>query len=388
MSVNQLFAHYLQETLAVIRKRFGSASIARKMGEGELEEACKDLSFLVISGIAAGLVAAFAGIFYAPQIARLLGANEVLLQDTVTYLRVLMIFAPVTLLQLMFQSFYNTAGKGKLGMKLMILSGIVDAVLNVVFMGMMNMGIFGAALSTVIGHSVSAVTGVVMFLRRKEGLRFLFPGLRFTILKQSCFNGTSELITNLSGGITTFLFNSVLMATYGEAGVSSITIITYTQFFLSSIYIGFSSGVAPLFSFNLGAKKEERLHLLFKESIQLISLMSITITICSLMFSGFIVKIFSDPAEEVYVIAKEGMRILACSFLFTGMNTFATSFFQAMSRGKISSSISLFRKLILLSAGILLLPLIFEGTGVWLSILFAEGICGIISVTLLWKNRL
>lgn len=373
--------------IGIMLGRGGSASVAKTMGEDREEQACRDFALLVLTGILVGVLVALAGIFYGEEIALLLGANEILVRDTSIYLRVLMIFSPLTLLQLMFQSFYVTAGKGKLGMKLMIISGITDAVLNILFMGVWKMGILGAALSTVIGHSISAVTGLVLFCRRKEGLRFLKPGLNYKMLAKSCSNGTSELVTNLSGGITTFLFNGVMLASFGEAGVSSITIITYTQFFLSSIYIGFSSGVAPIFSFNLGAQKEERLRRLFKESIQIIGAMSIGITLLSLLFSGYIVGIFASPAEEVYQIAGRGMKVLAVTFLFTGINTFSSAYFSAMSRGKISATLSFMRKLVFLVAGIYLLPILLGTSEIWYTILFAEVMTSILCMFYLRKIR-
>lgn len=372
--------------IGIMLGRGGSACVAKKMGEDEEQQACKDFAFLVLIGILVGVIVAIMGIFGGKRIAVLLGANETLIKDTTTYLRVLMIFSPLTLLQLMFQSFYVTAGKGKLGMKLMIISGITDAVLNILFMGVFKMGIMGAALSTVIGHGISAITGVIMFWRRKEGLRFLRPAVDIKMLGKSCSNGSSELVTNLSGGITTFLFNGVMMASFGEAGVSSITIITYTQFFLSSIYIGFSSGIAPLFSFNLGAGKEERLKKLFKEALQIIGTLSVAITLFSLLFSGYIVGIFANPEEEVYRIAGKGMKILAITFLFTGLNTFSSAYFSAMSRGRISAFLSLMRKLVFLVAGIYILPLIFGASEVWYTILFAEAMTGMLCILYLKKK--
>lgn len=372
--------------VGIMLGRGGSASVAKKMGEDRHEEACSDFSFLVIGGILTGLFVALLGMFFAKEIAVLLGANEVLLKDTTTYLRVLMIFSPFTLLQLMFQSFYITAGKGKLGMVLMIISGITDAVLNIVFMGILSMGILGAALSTVIGHSISAVVGMGMFYKRKEGLRFLKPSYNLEMLKKSCSHGSAELVTNLSGGFTTFLFNGVMMRYHGEAGVSAITIITYTQFFLSSIYIGFSSGVAPIFSFNLGAKKEERIRRLRKESLQLILILSVFITGISLLFSPFIVGIFAEPTEMVYRLAGKGMKFLAISFLFTGINTFTSAYFSAMTQGKISAFLSTMRKLVFLVGGIMIFPLFWESDGVWMTILGAEALCGALCGFLLTKK--
>ncbi len=372
--------------IGIMMGRGGSAFVAKKMGEGKEKEACSDFSFLVLWGISIGIITAFLGVFYAEEIARLLGANEVLLQDTVTYLRVLMIFSPFTMLQLMFQSFYVAAGKGKLGMYLMIISGITDAVLNIVFMGIFQMGILGAGLSTVIGHSISAVVGLWMFYHRREGLRFLKPSCKMGVLWKSCSNGSGELVTNLSGGITTFLFNSVMLNYYGEAGVSAITIITYTQFFLSSIYIGFSSGVAPIFSFHLGAKKEEQIKRLRKESLQIILGMSVVITVLSFVFTPVIVGVFADSTEIVYGLAKTGMKFLAVSFLFTGINTFISAYFSAMAKGQTSAFISIMRKLVFLVAGIFIFPVFLQEKGVWASVLAGEILCAVLCLLLMKRE--
>lgn len=372
--------------IGIMLGRGGSSLIAKQMGAGKEEEACGIFSFLVIVAVAFGIIIALTGVFSSEQISQYLGANEILIKDTSIYLRTLMVFAPFTLLQLMFQSFYITAGHGRLGMILMIISGIVDAVLNIVFMGVLEMGIFGAALSTVIGHSISPVVGIFIFIKRKTGLRFLWPVFDVGALFQSCSNGASELVTNLAGGVTTFLFNSVMMEYFQESGVSAVSIITYTQFFLSSVYIGFSSGVAAIFSFNLGANNHERIKRIFKECIGIIGVMSCFITCVSFLFSGNIVGFFADSTEAVYSAALQGMKFLAISFMFTGINTFAGIFFSAMSEGRISTTISLLRKLVFLVIGITIFPEVFGESSVWMTILLGEILTSFISIFLLWKK--
>ena len=366
--------------------RGGSALIAKQMGGGKEEEACGIFSFLVMVAFVFGIITALTGIFGSEQISQYLGANDILLNDTSIYLRTLMVFAPFTLLQLMFQSFYITAGHGRLGMILMIISGIVDAVLNIVFMGVLEMGIFGAALSTVIGHSISPIVGMVIFIKRRSGLRFLRPVFDMGALFKSCSNGASELVTNMTGGVTTFLFNAVMMEYFKEAGVSAVSIITYSQFFLSSVYIGFSSGVAAIFSFNLGADNHERINRIFKECIRIIGAMSCFVTMLSFLLSGNIVGFFADNTDTVYSVALQGMRFLAISFLFTGINTFVTIFFSAMSEGRIATTISLFRKLVFLVIGITVFPKILGENSVWMTILSGEILTSVICMFLLWKK--
>ena len=147
----------------------GSAVVAHKMGAGYLEEARRDFGFLALVAVCIGLAVCLAGALFAGPLARLLGASDLLLDDTVTYLRVqLCCFAPIT--QLLFESFFVTAGRPGLGLGLATAAGVTNAVLDYLYMGPMQMGILGAALGTVTGYSIPAVVGCFSLLRRQGSL--------------------------------------------------------------------------------------------------------------------------------------------------------------------------------------------------------------------------
>lgn len=107
------------------------------------------------------------------------------------------------------------------------------------------MGITGAAVATAIGWCIPALAGVAYFLFSQNPLRFARPKLDWRTLGESCFNGSSEMVTNISTGVTTFLFNILMLRYLGEDGVAAITIVLYAQFLLTALYLGFSMGVAP-----------------------------------------------------------------------------------------------------------------------------------------------
>ena len=281
----------------------GSAVVAHKMGAGYLEEARRDFGFLALVAVCIGLAVCLAGALFAGPLARLLGASDLLLDDTVTYLRVQLCFAPMAMLQLLFESFFVTAGRPGLGLGLATAAGVTNAVLDYLYMGPMQMGILGAALGTVTGYSIPAVAGVLFFLLRRQGLRFGRPHGDLRMLGRACFNGASEMVTNLSMAVTTFLFNAIMMAYLGEAGVSAITIVLYAQFLLVALYMGFSMGVAPVFSFNRGAGRYDRMRRIFGYCLRFILVSSVAILAVALALSGVVVGIFSTPGSPVYAIA-------------------------------------------------------------------------------------
>ena len=289
----------------------GSAVVAHKMGAGYLEEARRDFGFLALVAVCIGLAVCLAGALFAGPLARLLGASDLLLDDTVTYLRVQLCFAPMAMLQLLFESFFVTAGRPGLGLGLATAAGVTNAVLDYLYMGPMQMGILGAALGTVTGYSIPAVAGVLFFLLRRQGLRFGRPHGDLRMLGRACFNGASEMVTNLSMAVTTFLFNAIMMAYLGEAGVSAITIVLYAQFLLVALYMGFSMGVAPVFSFNRGAGRYDRMRRIFGYCLRFILVSSVAILAVALALSGVVVGIFSTPGSPVYAIALDGFRRFA-----------------------------------------------------------------------------
>ena len=168
----------------------GSAVIARKMGENKSEDARRDFSFLVLTGILAGVAFFVLGNAFLPQLVRMLGATDVLMPYCEEYLRILLYLAPACVLQLLFQTFFVTAGRPTIGLALTIGGGLLNMVLDYIFMGPLQMGIAGAALATGIGQLLPAVVGFLYFLFVKESLYLVRPRRDFMVLRESCFNGS------------------------------------------------------------------------------------------------------------------------------------------------------------------------------------------------------
>lgn len=365
----------------------GSAVVAHKMGAGRMEEARRDFGFLALTAVCIGLCICLLGALGAEPLARLLGASDLLLADTATYLRVQLCFAPMAMLQLLFESFFVTAGRPGLGLCLAVAAGVTNGVLDALYMGPLQMGILGAAVATVTGYSIPAVVGVLFFLLRRQGLRFGRPNGDMRMLGQACFNGSSEMVTNLSAAVTTFLFNAIMMAYLGEPGVSAITIVLYAQFLLIALYLGFSMGVAPVFSFNRGAQRYDRMRRVFGYCVRFLLFSSLGILLLALALSGTIVGVFSPAGSPVYAIALDGFRRFSPAFLFAGVNIFSSALFTALGDGRTSALISFARTFGFLLLGLLLLPRLLEVTGVWLAVPLAELLSCLLSLALLRRRR-
>ena len=365
----------------------GCAVVARKMGEGRLEEACADFSLITLAGVGLGGVFSLIGLFFSAPLSRLLGASDALLGYCVDYLRIMLLFAPANILQLLFQSFFVAAGRPGLGLGLTVASGLTNALLDYFFIVPLDMGISGAALATAAGYLLTALPSLLFFLFRPGGLRFLRPRWNGRLLLYACGNGSSEMVTNLSNAVVTFIYNLLMLRFLGEDGVAAITIVLYSQFLLTALHMGFSMGVSPVVSFNYGAGNWSRLRRVFRYCVLFIALASGLVFAAALSLAGFIVGVFSPEGTVVYDIALSGFFLFSPSFLFAGVNIFTSSLFTALSDGFRSAAVSFARTFGFLLVGLLLLPLFLDVNGVWLAVPFAELLCCGLSLLFLLRNR-
>ncbi|MDL2237118.1 MATE family efflux transporter [Christensenellaceae bacterium OttesenSCG-928-K19] len=366
----------------------GSAVIAKKMGESRNVEAKENFSLVVCVGVVAGAVITLVGFLFADPLLRFLGANDAVYQYCYDYMTTLLPFVVPSILQMLFQYFFVTAGKPTLGLLATLIGGCTNIVLDYVFIAPLDMGVAGAALATGIGYAIPGIFGLFYFLWNKKGtLYFLKPKFDSKVLLRSCTNGASEMVTNLAIAVTTLLFNLVMMERLGEDGVAAITVVLYAQFLLSAVYLGYSSGVAPVVSYNYGDKDTVQLKKVFKISLQFLIAASLVTFVIALLSSDLIVSIFTLSGSPVFDLAVHGFDLFAISYLFMGINIFASAFFTALSNGKISALISFLRTFVLLVVCILLLPYLIGIDGIWLSVPIAEAAALFISIHWLRKKH-
>lgn len=365
----------------------GSAIVAIKLGEGKLNDANKAFSLIFLVAFAIGTLLGGIGFIFIEDISIILGATNNLLPYCISYGQIIFIFAPFFIVKSMFEFFVRTDGNFTFSLLLSIVGGIVNIVLDYILIKYFNLGIAGAAIATSLGVFISTIMGFCYFFTSKSKLKFKKPTSDFKLIKNTMINGSSEMVTELSTGFVTLLFNKLTLKYAGENGVAALTIILYAHFLLVSTYLGFSSGISPLISFNYGSKNEHKLKETFKYSKIFILISSIIIFIASLILGKYIVRIFVPYSSPVFTLALHGLKLFAIAFLFVGINIFASSMFTAFSNGKISATISFARTFLFALIFGITLPYFLELDGVWLSIPFAEIMTTFISIYYIKKYK-
>ncbi|MDO4534461.1 MAG: MATE family efflux transporter [Clostridium perfringens] len=365
----------------------GSAIVGKTMGEGDIEKAKEQFTFITICALVLGSIVGGICILFIKPIILALGATEGLYNNCYNYLSIMLIFTPFNILKMYFDYFLVTAGNAKLGLITAIIGGVLNIVLDYIFIVLLRMGVSGAALGTCIGYTIPSLIGLSYFFKKNNLLYFVKPKFNFNLIKESCLNGASEMVTQLSSAVTTFVYNIVMIKLLGPDGVASITIILYVQFLLVSVYLGFTSGVAPWISYNYGKKNEIQLKKVVKYGYLYILIFSLTSFIISKTMATTLIGAFAVRGSSVFYIALNGFNIFSISFLLGGLNIFTIGMFTAFSNGKISGAMSLMRTLILFLIGITLLPSFFGVNGVWLVVPFSEILTLILGVVFVYRFR-
>ena len=350
----------------------GSAVIMKKMGEQKTNEAKEDFTFLIIVNVMVGLVMCAAGYLAMDFIFAGMNLSPAVEGYCVEYLSRYLIFTVPILLMNNFTLYMIASEKAVLSLICSVTGGILNMALDYVFIAGLDMGIGGAAVATGLGYSVTAVAGLFVFSRKKSLLHFKKPVFRIRVLGSAASNGCSEMATALVTGIVTMMFNWTMLHYVGEDGVAAVTIIMYVLMFASSLYTGYSYGVAPMLSFYYGEQNREKLKKLVGLSMKVIAVISVITAAASFVMTRPLVSVFARTDNQVYDLAVTGNRICTAALFFIGFNIFASGMFTALSNGIVSAVLAFSRSFVFMLITMIVLPLLLGVNGIWLATPAAE----------------
>ena len=366
----------------------GSALIAKSMGEGNHKKAQELFSLFVLWGAISGILIGVGGFLTMRPLCALLGAEGQLLEDSVRYGCTILLAMPFYLLQVEFQSFFIAAEKPQLGMWMTIISGVLNMLLDWLLVDILAKGLIGAALATGISQTVGGLLALVYFLLPNSSLlRLCRPKRDDRAMLKMCVNGSSELLSNMSMSALGVLYNIQLLRYAGEDGVAAYGAVMYIMMIFLAVYIGYSTGVAPVVSYHFGAKNHKELKNLFRRSL------AITVVCSLLMFAAGV--LFARPLSYIFVgydaalldMTTHAMRIYAVSFLMSGIAIFASCFFTALSDGVTSAIISFLRTLVFQTIAVMTMPLLWGLDGIWWSVVGCEGMAMVTAAFFFYRHR-
>ena len=374
-SVNLILPCYsLMTALSIVIGVGCQTLIGINLGRSDRQEANNAIttSFLFLGGISvliSGLIYIFAG-----DIARMLGANDVLVTGAVDYIRSLVPFFP--LLSLMFLGDYMIKAMGH-PLYAMIVMGstvLINIGLDLLFIPVMGLGIKGAGLATGLAFTLGGLFNIPRMFQRGQVVAVQRGRFRWPLVWNALYNGSSEGISELSAGITIFLFNITMMRYLGEDGVAAFTAINYILFIATTVFLGISDGIIPIISYNFGAGRLDRIEKVLRLAGRVNFMIGITLFAILFFFGQQITSFLFKGGEalDALAIANYGITIYCFTFLMSGLNILASSYFTAIGNAKLSVVISMLRSLVFVTFGIIVYPSLFGIQSIWYNVPVAE----------------
>ena len=366
----------------------GSALITITIGAGDRRRANRLFSlFVYVSAICGILIAVFGFLFIRP-IASMLGAEGTLLDQCVSYGRILLPALPALILEYEFLSYFSTAEKPQLGLAFTIAAGVTNMVLDALFVAVFHWGLTGAAAATALSQAVGGIAPLFYFCCPNTSiLRLTKTKFDGKALLKACTNGSSELMSNISMSLVSMLYNVQLIRYAGEDGVAAYGVLMYVNFVFLAAFIGYSVGAAPVIGYHFGAANHGEMQNLLKKSLIIIGICSITMFCLAELLAQPFSVIFVGYDPDLMALTQKGFRIFSFSFLFAGIAIYGSSFFTALGNGLISALISFLRTLLFQTAAVLIFPLLWGINGIWISIAAAELMAAAVTTLFLIKKR-
>lgn len=366
----------------------GGALIAITMGAGRMKKANELFSQIVFASAGCGILLAAFGFLFLRPVASMMGAEGRLLEDCLTYGRILLIAIPFYVLQYEFQCLFATAGKPKLGLYVTVAAGVTNILLDALFVAGFRWGLEGAAAATSISQFVGGIIPVFYFGRKNDSpLRLVRCGFDGGALLKVCINGSSELMSNISMSLVSMMYNVQLMKYVGENGVAAYGVLMYVGMIFSAVFIGYSVGAAPVVGYHYGAQNSEELKGLLKKSIVLVGIFAVCMFASGQLLSAPLSRMFVGYDKELFDMTVHAFTVFSFSFLFSGFAILGSSFFTALGDGLVSALISFLRTLVFQCLSVLIFPLFWQLDGIWFSIVAAEIMAVVVTVLFLFGKR-
>ena len=335
-----------------------------------------------------GITVSTVSIIFLKPISYLLGATDDMIDYCVIYGRTTLVFNTFFMLQNTFQTFLATAEKAKLGLFITVAAGVTNMVLDWLLIAVFKWEVFGAALATGLSGFVGGFLPFIYFIRPNTSLlRLVRTKIQGNVLLKACVNGSSELMSNISGSLVSMLYNFQLMKYSGENGVAAYGVLMYVQIIFLAVFIGYTIGTAPVVGYHYGAAHHDELKSLLKKSFIIMGAAGIAMLAASQLLAEPLGKIFVGYDKELLDLTVSALKIFAVAFIFSGYNIFTSSFFTALNNGGVSAAISFMRTLIFQMLAVLILPILFGLDGIWWAVAVAELAAFILSLIFLFAKK-
>lgn len=336
------------------------------------------LASIILSGVTT---------IFSNPILNLLGASPEIYDMSASYYNILMLFAPLFMVNVVLISFLRNDHNPRLAMIALLAGGLTNIVLDYIFIFPLQMGLTGAAIATASSPIVSMLVACLHWRQKDHHLQFHKVSLKLEQLKAIANLGFSSFFNEFSSAIVMFLFNIMILQVVGTIGVAAYGIIANLNIIVIALFTGIGQGFQPLISYYYGQRKAKEIKQVLKLALITAVCLSVMIFLIGIFMQDALIRIFnSDQNIQLAAIARQGIPLYFASFLLTGVNFVVIYLLAAINQARASLRLSALRGIVFIIPVLLVMSLWFELVGIWLTLLVVEAMTCVLAVYLLKKS--
>lgn len=368
-----------------------STLISVLLGQRNYSVARRVLGNVIIMNCVIGLLFMAVSLLFLDPILYFFGASEATIPYAREYMQVVLIGNIITHLYFGLNAVLRAAGHPRKAMYATILTVALNTILDPIFIFVLDMGIRGAAIATVISQLVSLFWQIKIFSNKEEFLHFSKDMMKFDskIAYRSLSIGMAPFLMNVASCFIVILINKGLqtygdmeMAGGGDLSIGAYGIINRLSFLFVMVVMGFTQGMQPIAGYNYGAQLYDRVIKVLRLTIICATIVMTAGFLVAMIFPELMVKIFtSDP--QLIDLSSKGARLVFLAFPIVGFQIVTSNFFQSLGMAKKAIFLSLSRQLLFLAPCLIILPRLIGVKGVWLSLPISDIISTIVTIFML-----
>jgi len=366
----------------------GASILSRALGEKNFTRANQVLGNVIATVAAFSLIITVPGLIFMDEMLILFGASPTLLPYAKEYLVYILLGIFMHSLAMALNNLARAEGKAKIAMTTMLVSALMNIVLDAIFIFGFGMGIRGAAIATLISYIASALFILVYFRSGKSLLRLRIQEIRFdlAIQKEIFAIGISAFVRQAAMSLLMILLNHTLGKYGGDLSIAVYGVVMRLTMLIFTPILGISHGLQPIAGYNFGAKNYAKT----RESVKLAMIVSTWIatggTLVVFLFPEFLLSVFTTDVTLIRE-GKVALLYIVLAFPTVGFQVMGTTLFQATGKATETFILTLSRQILFLIPLVFILPQFFEITGVWLSFPIADLLSAILTLVMLVPVR-
>ncbi|MGX9134584.1 MATE family efflux transporter [Rummeliibacillus sp. JY-2-4R] len=306
------------------------------------------------------------------EIAYLFGASPKIFPYVEEYLKIILFFGIVFVLEEFLSIFVRNDGNPKLVMTSLITTSILNIILNYIFIFNLNMGVKGAAYALALSTLAGLIVLLFHFFTKKSNLKFTRYHFDMKLSLEILKIGFPSFITEGTVAIVVVGYNIAFRHFVGEIGVTSYAIVNYLHSVFIMVFTGIGLAIQPIVSFSYGAQLKERLQQVLKLGLQTGIICGLVILLLGWFFDDQLIGLFGVNDQKVIFFTKDGITLFFIGYLFLSFNLIHAEYYQAIKRIRLSMMITIMRSIAFLLPLLYILPSLLNNKSIWLAFTFAE----------------